>query len=163
VSYIAFVSQARHQATEAVAHLHWFTYTEDPAAVPGKYRDGTLARIRRSQTFTKEPGAETDVRETFSAVSERGEIHLSLAYRQGGMMIWATADEPNLPLRAAKDPNTLRVYKEDQVLNVVRSEPLKIDRVSDIRLTVTGELTDVFDGNENSIGNRQAGPLRSGH
>ena len=62
VSYVAFVSQARNRLTEAVAHLHWFTYTEDPAAVPGKYRDGTLAQIQRSQAFTKERGGETLVR-----------------------------------------------------------------------------------------------------
>jgi hypothetical protein len=37
LSYIAFVAQARNQATGALGHLHWFTYTEDPAGVPGKY------------------------------------------------------------------------------------------------------------------------------
>jgi hypothetical protein len=96
VSYIAFVSQARDQATGELAHLHWWTYTEDPAAVPGKYGDGTLARITRSQTFTKERRGETHVRETFSAVADRGEMHLSLAYEQGGdLLIWATAGEPN--------------------------------------------------------------------
>ena len=151
VSYVAFVSQAHNRLTEAVAHLHWFTYTEDPAAVPGKYRDGTLAQIQRSQAFTKERGGETLVRETFSAVSEGGEVHLSLTYQPGGMMIWATADQPNLPLRAAKDPDILRVYQEDQVFNVVRSEPMKIDQLPDIRLTVKGELADVFDGNERVI------------
>ena len=35
LSYIAFVSQARNQATGELGHLHWFTYTEDPAGVPG--------------------------------------------------------------------------------------------------------------------------------
>lgn len=39
-------------------------------------------------------------------------------------MIWTTADKPNLRLYAAKDPTILRSYQEDQVLNVVRSEPL---------------------------------------
>jgi hypothetical protein len=50
VSYIAFVSQAREQATGELAHMHWFTYTEDPVGVPGKYCDGALADITRSQT-----------------------------------------------------------------------------------------------------------------
>jgi hypothetical protein len=53
LSYIAFVSQARNQATGELGHLHWFTYTEDPAGVPGRYGDATLAGITRSQTFTK--------------------------------------------------------------------------------------------------------------
>jgi hypothetical protein len=152
VSYIAFVSQARDQATGALAYLHWFTYTEDPAAVPGKYGDGTLAGITRSQTFTKERRGETQVRETFSAVAERGEVHLSLVYEQGGeLLIWATPDKPNLPLRAAKDPSIVRWYQEDQVMNVVRSDPLNVNRVSELSLDVKGELEDVFDGNERVV------------
>jgi hypothetical protein len=152
VSYIAFVSQARHRDTGDLAHLHWWTYTEDPAGVPGKYRDSVLAHITRSQTFTKDKRGETQVRETFSAVTDNGRLHLLLAYDQGGdMVIWATADQPNLPLRATADPSIVRVYQEDQVLNVVRSEPLKIDRVSELSLDVSGELGDVFDGHERVV------------
>ena len=150
-SYVPFVSQARNTATGALGHVHWFTYTEDPEAVPGKYRDGKLAQITRSQTSTKQRRGETQVHETFSAVAEGGEIHLSLTYQQGGMLIWATADKPNLPLYAAKDPNIVRWYLEDQVLNIVRSDPLKIDRVSEINLSVKGELSDVFDGSERIV------------
>ncbi len=152
MSYIAFVSQARKQATGALAHVHWSTYTEDPAGVPGKHGDGRLAQVTRSQTFTKEQRGETRVRETFSAVADAGSVHLSLAYEQGGMLVWATADAPNLPLHAATDPSIVRVYQEDQVLNIVRSEPLKVNRVSEISLKVQGELEDVFDGNERIIG-----------
>ena len=43
------------------------------------------------------------------------------------------------------------MYQEDQVLNVVRSEPLKVDRVSEISLTVIGELSDVFDRTERIV------------
>jgi hypothetical protein len=85
VSYVVFISQARNQATGALGHFHWFLYTEDPASVPGKYRDGKLAHITRSQTFTKERRGETEVRETFSGVADSGEVHLSLTFRQGGM------------------------------------------------------------------------------
>jgi hypothetical protein len=152
LSYIAFVSQAREQATGELAHLHWFTYTEDPAAVPGKYGDAVLASTTRLQTFTKEQPGETHVRESFSAVSERGEIHLTLAFEQGGeLVIWATPDAPNLPLRAASKPEIVRWYQEDQVMNVVRSDPLGVDRVSEIRLDVEGELEDVFDGKERVV------------
>jgi hypothetical protein len=152
VSYIAFVSQAREQATGDLAHIHWFTYTEDPAGVPGKYGDGVLAEITRSQTFSKERRGETHVRETLSALAESGELHFSLAYEQGGdVLIWVTPDEPNLPLRAARDTEIVRWYQEDQVMNVVRSDPLRVDRVSEIRIEVTGELEDVFDGNERVV------------
>src|SRR5215831_3794051 len=143
LSYVAFISQARNATTGALGHFHWFLYTEDPTGVPGKYRDGKLARITRSQNFTKEQRGETNVSERFVAVCNDGEIELSLAYRQGGMVAWITAEQPNLPLYAAKDPSIVRWYKEDQVINIVRSDPLKIDAVSEISLKVRGELTDV--------------------
>jgi hypothetical protein len=151
LSYVAFVSQARHQATGTLGHLHWWTYTEDPAGVPGKYGDATLAEITRSQTFAKQARGQTQVRESFSAVADGGQVRLSLADRQGGMVIWVTAEEPNLPLYAAKDPTVVRWYQEDQVLDVVRSDPLGVDRVSELSLDVTGELADVFDGTERIV------------
>ena len=63
------------------------------------------------------------------------------------MLIWAIADKPNL-LYAAKDPSIVRWYQEDQVMNLVRSDPLKVNRVSEIGLNLRGELEDVFDGND---------------
>jgi hypothetical protein len=152
VSYVVFISQAREQATGELAHLHWFTYTEDPAGVPGKYGDGALARITRSQTFSKQRRGDTRVREMFSAVGEGGQVHLSLAYEQGGdLVVWATPAEPNLRLRAATDPEIVRWYQEDQVMNVVRSDPLGVNQVSELALDVKGELDDVFDGNERVV------------
>jgi hypothetical protein len=151
LSYIAFISQARNQASGALAHVHWFLYTEDEAGVPGKYRDAKLADITRSQTFSKERRGETQVRERFSAVADSGTAELSLAYQQGGMLIWASADKPNLPLYAAKDPSIVRWYQVDEVMDVVRSDPLKVDRVSEISLKVQGDLEDVFDGNERIV------------
>ncbi len=147
LSYIAFVSQARNHATGALGHVHRLTYTEDPSGVPGKYGDGTLAHITRAQTFTKRRRGETEVRETFSAVASSGQVHLALAYQQGGQLIWATAEEPNLPLYAATDPSIVRWYQEDQVMNVVRSDPLNVNNVTEITVDVEGELEDVFDGN----------------
>jgi len=84
-------------------------------------------------------------------VANGGEVHLSLTYQQGGMLVWATADTPNLPLYAAADPSIVRWYQEDQVFNIVHSEPLKINRVSNITLNVKGELRDVFDGSERVV------------
>jgi hypothetical protein len=37
-------------------------------------------------------------------------------------VIWAINAEPNLPLRAASNPQIVRWYQEDQVMNVVRSD-----------------------------------------
>jgi hypothetical protein len=152
LSYVPFVSQAREHATGELAHMHWLTCTEDPAGVPGKYEDGVLAQITRWQTFSKDRRGETRVRESFSAVAEHGEVHLSLAYEQGGeLIIWASPDAPNLPLRAARNTDIVRWYQEDQVMNVVRSDPLNVDRVTEISLDVKGELESVFDGSERIV------------
>jgi hypothetical protein len=34
-SYVPCISQARNTDTGELGHVHWFTYTEDPDAVPG--------------------------------------------------------------------------------------------------------------------------------
>jgi hypothetical protein len=80
------------------------------------------------------------------------QITLSLAYDQGGkLLIWATPGEPNLPLVAARDTSIVRWYQDDQVMNVVRSDPLAVNRVTEISLQATGELEDVFDGSERVV------------
>ena len=114
VSYIAFVSQARNQAMGELAHFHWFLYTEDPAGVPGKYGDGKLAHITQSQTFTKERRGETQVREAFSAVADGGEVHLSLAYEQGGIVNWATAVQQFAGSRFCSRKAHVRMQKAPQ-------------------------------------------------
>jgi hypothetical protein len=91
-------SEAGNTMTTAGAPGSGLTYSDGIAAartmlalegnaavpgVPGRYRDAKLARVTRSQTFTKERRGETHVRETFSAVAGSGEAHLSLAYQQG--------------------------------------------------------------------------------
>src|SRR5215813_8784259 len=50
-----------------------------------------------------------------------GALALALAYQQGGILIWVTADKPNLPLYAAQDPSIVRWYQVDEVMDVVRS------------------------------------------
>jgi hypothetical protein len=67
------------------------------------------------------------------------------------MVVWVTAEEPNLALYAAKDPDVVRWYQEDQVLDVVRSDPLGINGVAELSLEVTGELGDVLDGTQRVV------------
>jgi hypothetical protein len=100
----------------------------------------------------KENRGETEVHERFSAIAQSGEIHLSLGYRQGGMVMWVTAEKPNVPLFAAQDPSIVRWYHEDQVLDIVRSDPMNLNRVAEIDLRVKGELEDVFEGSQRMIG-----------
>jgi hypothetical protein len=45
----------------------------------------------------------------------------------------------------------VRWYQEDQVLDVVRSDPLGLDGVAELSLAVEGELTDVFDGTQRVV------------
>jgi hypothetical protein len=92
------------------------------------------------------------VLESFTALGDEGTLEMSMEYTQGGpALAWVTADEPNLPLYAAKDPDIVRWYREDQVINVVRSDPLGIDLVSAPALKAQGELRDVFDGQERVV------------
>jgi hypothetical protein len=45
----------------------------------------------------------------------------------------------------------VRWYQEDQVLEVVRSDPLGVDGVAEITLEVTGELADALDGDQRVV------------
>jgi hypothetical protein len=45
----------------------------------------------------------------------------------------------------------VRWYQEDQVLDVVRSDPLGVNNVSEVDLQVQGELADVFDGTQRVV------------
>jgi hypothetical protein len=56
------------------------------------------------------------------------------------------------PAIAARDSSIVRWYQDDQVINVVRSDPLGVNRVTEISLEVTGELEDVFDGSGRVVG-----------
>lgn len=151
---IEFISQARNSATGELGHIHWASWTEDTQGVPGKYGDGRLATITRSQRLTKKNRCTTIVEELFAASTDEGdEVRLALAYEQGGMVIWGGADEPHLlQMRAAMNPSLERWYKEDHAQNFVRSRPMNLDRVSSITLNVKGELEDVFDGRESIVG-----------
>jgi hypothetical protein len=147
-----FVSQAREQATGELAHMH--TGSPTPKTLRA-FRESTKtapsprSRVRR---LSARSGGARATSARFSAVAERGEVHLSLAYEQGGdLLIWATPDESNLPLRAARNPQIVRWYQEDQVMNVVRSDPLGVNRVAEISIEVKGELEDVFNGNERVV------------
>jgi hypothetical protein len=115
-------------------------------------RKDLVSHGRRKRIRPVDGGRHDLPRERLRRVGESGEVHLSLAYEQGGeLVIWATPDEPNLPLRAARNPRILRWYQEDQVMNVVRSDPLGVNRVSELSLDVKGELDDVFDGTERVV------------
>ena len=69
----------------------------------------------------------------------------------GGAVVWSTADEPNLPLVAAKNPNIVRWYQEDQVLDIVFSEPMQLNQVSEAALRAGSELRDLLDGRERVV------------
>jgi hypothetical protein len=153
VSYVALVSQAQERATRDLADVHWFAYTEDPAGVSGMNGGGAIAAIVRFQASGKRRRGETRVRETVSAVAERGGVHLSLAYELGGdLVVWATEEQPSPPSeRRFHEDQVMDLVQSDPVMSLVRSDPLGIDSVSEISLEVQGELEDVFDGNERVV------------
>jgi hypothetical protein len=50
-----------------------------------------------------------------------------------------------------RGPRVVRWYQEDQVLDVVRSDPLGVNGVTEITVDVRGELADVFDGTQRVV------------
>jgi hypothetical protein len=78
VSYVAFISQARKRSTGALGHVHWLSYTEDPAGVPEISRRQTGPRYALSVIYQRDAWRDPRPRDILRSCGDR-EIHLSLA------------------------------------------------------------------------------------
>ena len=89
LSYIAFVSQARDQATGDLAHLHWFTYTEDPAGFPESTTTARSPRSRGRRPQARSGGARPkSVRSSpWRPSAERYTYHLPMS-KGGDLVSW---------------------------------------------------------------------------
>lgn len=135
-------SQARHHATQAVAHLHWFTYrgpSGRAGQVPRRHaRPDPAVTSLHERTRRRDTG----LRGFLGCRRERNPSVRDLP--TGWNDDLGDCRSTKLAAAQRRIQTFSAFFQEDQVLDVVRSEPMRIDRVSDIRLTVKGELADVL-------------------
>ena len=152
--YFVFGIPSRHRRTEETAFLVFRIFTahptgENPFGWKGVAAGKTTvhANIVRAETVAASD-LETMVSDRIEARLGQGVIALELQYRRG--VPERVTSEGRV--RFAIEPEHVRVYRADELVDVVKSVPGAIDRLERFGLRVTlPELADIFDGSEQVV------------
>jgi hypothetical protein len=152
--YFVLGIPSRHRRTEETAFMVFRIFTAHPTGenpfgwnrvAAGKTT--VHANIVRSQTV-EASNLETMVSDRIEAHLDKGVVALALRYRRG--VPERVASEGRV--RFAAESEHVRVYRADELVDVVKSVSAAIDRLEGFGLRVTlPELTDIFDGSKQVV------------
>jgi hypothetical protein len=121
-----------------------------PQGAPGPYRNSLKAAVKREAIQRRDddgPGAGTERWTVVPAMG--GSLVFAMSYRRAVPKRMKGEIRP----RSAVDPAYARIYRYEQVIDIVKSAPAGNDRAQGIKLSVTvPELRAMFDGTETLIG-----------
>ena len=140
---------ARNSQTGEAANMVVSGYSMDPQGAPGAYKaygagTVTVDRAEKSQ------GPGSTVEETWTARGPDGNtVNLRVAFTRG-VPAMSSFD---LKIYSAAEPSFYRIYRGEQVADIVRSVNTGVDRVQAIELKVTGsgKLATAVNGSEKII------------
>ncbi len=139
---------AKHPQTEESAPFIIRVF--GPHEGPGPYKNSVQATVRREATLRGgnfEPGAGTELWEVRDSAG--GILEFRMDYQRAVPVRTKGEARPHSNV----DPTFFRMYRYDQVMDVVKSIPEGIDRVQSYQLRVTmSELRRLFDGTEQLVG-----------
>lgn len=148
---VSIAIPARNPQTGETAPFAIREFYANVQAVPGPYKTGVPATIKRQATLqgtglTPGTGGETwEVRENGGA---NGVIEVRFEYQRGV----PTRLKSELRLRSPVDTKFFRIYKFDAGNDVVLSVPTGIDRAKKYRFRASGkEMRGLFDGSEKIV------------
>ncbi len=145
---VALYVPAKHPQTGASAPFIIRVY--GPHAGAGPYKNSVRARVRREATTRGadlEPGTGS---ESWLIQDQAGGI---LKFRMDYRRAVPTRSKGEARPHSNVDPTFFRMYRYDQLMDVVKSIPNDIDRVQGLHLDVTiAELGELFDGTERLVG-----------
>ena len=146
--YVGFVIPAVRQTTGERASFNFKILTTHPRAIPGKYKTSAPATIRLERTLS---GVNLDAVVSESIVvtaAGGGTVTLMLRYHRG--LPARVASESRV--RSVADPSILRLYRTDELVDVIKSAAQGVDRVDHCEFHVTvPDLADLFDGRERMV------------
>jgi len=146
--FVALAVPAKHPQTGKSALF--VTRIYGPHEGPGPYKNSVKATVRREATLqgaNLEPGAGSELWKVQDSAG--GIMEFRMAYQRAVPSRAKKISEPH----SAVDPNFFRIYQYDRIMDVVKSVPARINRVSDYQLRVTvSELRKLFDGTEQLVG-----------
>lgn len=138
----------KNEKTGALAAMAVGGFVSDAKAVPGAYDVYVHAEIAMEKTIRSE-GAGTVVEERWSVTTPAGDkLQFSASYARGvGQRMHV---EPRI--HAAVRPDFYRVYKADQVVEIVHSSAGEGKRARNLVLRASGpQLGGIFDGQERVV------------
>lgn len=147
--YVGFNTPAMNCETGEQAMVHMRVYTDNPHAVPGRFRDSLPAKVRHEHRGVRTDGSGSVCEHYEVEPHTGGRLLLAITYQRGAV-IRVRNDEPDFPLVAAADPRILRIYQEHHLAELIRLElQPRIDHIDrlDFEMTIP-EWTDLFDGSQ---------------
>jgi hypothetical protein len=142
------VMPAKNLQTGTAAAMVVGGFVSDPQAAPGAYGVYSQAKFIVAKT-SRFDGAETVVEENWTVATETGDaLHFDVGYARGVAM--RTHVEPRI--YAAAKPEFYRIYKTDQVTEIVHSNADEAKRARKIEISASGpQLSKLFDGKQQLV------------
>ena len=141
---------AKNTQTGEAANMIVGGYSTDPLGAPGAYKvygAGTVA-VHRNETGADK--LESTVDETWSAKGADGaEVNLHLTFTRGVPAM----NSFDLHNYSAAEPSFYRIYRGDQVVDVLRSVNTGVNRVQtfELKATGSGKLVSAINGSEKVV------------
>lgn len=145
---LAVAAPAKAEGSGAAGAMVTHIYISDPEINP--YKNSVGAEISRQVVSTGSGNEAASTRQSWSVAPETGgEVALSLAWSAGMPGI----SEGESKVYSAVDPDSFRIYRYEQYVDLVKSAPAEVDRVGSLALDVSiPELAPLFDGSETLVG-----------
>lgn len=120
-----------------------------PRSIPGPYRNSKPARVHMEQRLASDEASGGLGIESWN-VRDQADLGLMMyLHYRAGMPIQSTSQ---MTMRGGPDPAFRRIYRTDKGADIVRSQPMAINRVEEFRFSSTiEEFAEVFDGNEKLV------------
>lgn len=147
--FAVLVVPAKNEQTGTAASMIVGGFVSQPQAAPGAYGNYAPARITVAKSSRSEGTSATTVEETWEVSTDAGDqIRFSLSYERGV----GTRAHVEPRIYSATKPEFYRIYKADQVTEVVHSVAADAKRAQKVEFTGSGpQLSKVFDGTEQPV------------
>jgi hypothetical protein len=143
------VLPVKEEKTGAAAAMVVGGFVSEPQAAPGAYNVYVPASVSMAKTARSEENGSTTVEESWNIANEAGDrLRFSAVYARG---VGTRAHiEPRI--YAAVKPEFYRIYKADQVTEIVHSTADNTKRAKSVEVSASGpQIGKLFDGSEQLV------------
>jgi hypothetical protein len=140
---------ARHADDGEVGLWVVRSFAASPSSIPGPYRNSKPARVHMEQRLASDEASGGLGIESWKVRDQADHGLMMYLHYRAGMPIQSTSQ---MTMRGGPDTAFRRIYRTDKGADIVRSQPMAINRVEEFRFSSTiEEFAEVFDGNEKLV------------